>query len=326
MELPAVPQPWRYWLLLGAYGLFLLLGAAVFVGVEGPQEAALREALRGARDGFVRQHRGCLEEAGLEQLLELALEAESYGVSALGNVSEDENWDFSSALFFAASVLTTTGYGHTVPLSDGGKVFCILYTLLGLPASLLLATCLLQRLMELLSHRPVRYLHTHWGISPGHAALGHATAMGLCVLGLFILLPALCFWALENGWTFLESVYFCFISLSTIGLGDYVPGHSSHPSLRHLYKISITCYLLVGLLAMLLALETIYELRETHNLIRFFAPPRVPACPSSEDDDRLEILSCDQLGLATVCGAPPSGSQPDKEADETVTSPDSPTG
>nr|XP_014433283.1 potassium channel subfamily K member 7 [Pelodiscus sinensis] len=218
------------------------------------------------------------------------------------------------------------GYGHTVPLSDGGKVFCILSPLLGLPASLLLATCLLQPLMELLSHRPVRYLHTHWGISPGHAALGHATAMGLCVLGLFILLPALCFWALENGWTFLESVYFCFISLSTIGLGDYVPGHSSHPSLRHLYKISITCYLLVGLLAMLLALETIYELRETHNLIRFFAPPRVPACPSSEDDDRLEILSCDQLGLATVCGAPPSGSQPDKEADETVTSPDSPTG
>uniref|UniRef100_A0A674IFE0 Potassium channel subfamily K member n=1 Tax=Terrapene triunguis TaxID=2587831 RepID=A0A674IFE0_9SAUR len=326
LRLPAVPQPWRYWLLLGSYGLFLLLGTAVFVGVEAPQEAGLREALRGARAGFVRQHQSCLSEPGLERLLERVLDADSYGISALGNVSDDENWDFSSALFFAASVLTTTGYGHTVPLSDGGKVFCIFYTLLGLPATLLLATCLLQRLMGLLSHRPVQYLHTHWGISSGHAALGHAAAMGLGVLGLFILLPALCFWALENGWTFLESVYFCFISLSTIGLGDYVPGRGSPSSLRHLYKISITCYLLLGLLAMLLALETIYELREVHSLVRFFAPPRAPASPSSEDDDQMEILSRDQLGLATVCGATPSGSQADSEADGRVAPHDGPSG
>uniref|UniRef100_A0A8C8SB65 Potassium channel subfamily K member n=1 Tax=Pelusios castaneus TaxID=367368 RepID=A0A8C8SB65_9SAUR len=327
MELPAVPQPWRYWLLLGSYGLFLLLGSAVFVGVEAPREAGLREALEGARAGFVLQHQGCLAEPRLEQLLERVLDADNYGVSALGNVSEDENWDFSSALFFAASVLTTTGYGHTVPLSDGGKIFCIVYTLLGLPASLLLATCLLQQLLRLLSHRPVQYLHAHWGIPAGHAALGHATALGLSVLGLFILLPALCFWALESGWTFLESVYFCFISLSTIGLGDYVPGRGSSPSLRQLYKISITCYLLLGLLAMLLALETIYELREVHSLVRFFAPPRTSASPSSEDDDRLEILSLDQLDLATVCGPFPSGSQVEvEEVDGQAAPPDSPSG
>uniref|UniRef100_A0A8C0J9X5 Potassium channel subfamily K member n=1 Tax=Chelonoidis abingdonii TaxID=106734 RepID=A0A8C0J9X5_CHEAB len=319
-------EPWRYWLLLGAYGLFLLLGAAVFVGVEAPQEAGLREALRGARAGFVREHQGCLAEPGLEQLLQRVLDADSYGVSALGNVSDDENWDFSSALFFAASVLTTTGYGHTVPLSDGGKVFCIFYTLLGLPVTLLLATCLLQQLMGLLSHRPVRYLHTHWGISPGHAALGHAAAMGLSVLGLFILLPALCFWALENGWTFLESVYFCFISLSTIGLGDYVPGRGKIPSQSLDLHLSPTGYLLLGLLAMLLALETIYELREVHSLVRFFAPPKAPASPSNEDDDQLEILSHDQLGLATVCGATPSGSQADSEADGRAAPHDGPSG
>ncbi|XP_067400530.1 potassium channel subfamily K member 7 [Emydura macquarii macquarii] len=326
MELPAVPQPWRYWLLLGSYLLFLLLGTAIFGAVEAPREAGLREALQGARAGFVLQHRDCLAEPSLERLLEQVLDADNYGVSALGNVSEDENWDFSSALFFAASVLSTTGYGHTVPLSDGGKLFCILYTLLGLPATLLLATCLLQQLLGLLSHRPVRYLQARWGIPAGHAALGHATALGLGVLGFFILLPALCFWALESGWTFLESVYFCFISLSTIGLGDYVPGRGSSPALRHLYKISITCYLLLGLLAMLLALETIYELREVHSLVRFFAPPKTPASPSSVDDDRLEILSHDQLGLATICGHFPSESKAEDEADGQAAPPDVPSG
>lgn len=77
---------------------------------------------------------------------------------------------------------------------------------------------------------------------------------------------------------------------------------------------------------MLLALETIYELREVHSLVRFFAPTQAPASPSNEDDDRLEILSRDQLGLATVCGAPPSWSQADNEADGRVAPPDGPSG
>ncbi|XP_060116164.1 potassium channel subfamily K member 7 [Heteronotia binoei] len=297
MELAGVPRPWRYGLLLGAYLLFLLLGAGVLVALEGAPEEALRRELLDARARFLHDHRACLSAPQLQRLLERLVAADSYGVSGLGNVSGDENWEFTSALFFTASVLTTTGYGHTVPLSDGGKIFCVLYSLLGIPMTLLLLGCLLQHLLPFVSYRPVQYIHKRWGFSLARVALTHAAGLGLATLGLFILIPAVCFWALEGNWNFLESVYFCFISLSTIGLGDYVPKGSSQPSLHELYELSITCYLLVGLLAMLLALETAYRLREVRAFIHFFAPARDSP---QEDDDHVEILARDQFALATV--------------------------
>ena len=45
----------------------------------------------------------------------------------------------------------------------------------------------------------------------------------LCFLGLYIALGAFIFSKWEN-WSFTEGFYFCFITLTTIGFGDYVPG------------------------------------------------------------------------------------------------------
>ncbi|XP_077184366.1 potassium channel subfamily K member 7 [Paroedura picta] len=292
-----VRRPWRYGLLLGAYALFLLLGAGVLVALEGAPEEALRRDLRAARARFLHDHRACLAAPQLERLLERLLVASGYGVSGLGNVSGDELWEFTSALFFTASVLTTTGYGHMVPLSAGGKIFCVLYSLLGIPMTLLLLGCLLHHLLPFVSYRPVHYIHSRWGYSRNRVALAHAAGLGLATLGLFILIPAVCFWALEGNWNFLESVYFCFISLSTIGLGDYVPKGSSKPALHELYELSVTCYLLVGLLAMLLTLETAYRLQEVRAFLHFFAPA---GDSSQEDEDHVEILARDQFALATI--------------------------
>lgn len=136
-----------------------------------------------------------------------------------------------------------SGYGHTVPLSDEGKAFCIFYSLFGIPVTLFFLSVLVERIMVLITRRPVAYFHRRWAMSKSKLAAIHATCLGIIMALLILIIPAWIFTSMEKDWDFLESLYFCFISLTTIGLGDYVPGetHSKedHPH-PHLYRLAIT--------------------------------------------------------------------------------------
>ncbi|XP_051820308.1 potassium channel subfamily K member 7 [Antechinus flavipes] len=291
----------RFWLLLACYLAFVLLGSAVFMATEGPPERRLREQLLGHLAAFQEDHRGCLPPWRLEGLLEAVLQAQASGVSALGNVTGNENWDFASALFFAVSLLTTTGYGHAALLSDGGKAFCVGFAGLGLPASLVLATALCQRLLRPL-RRLLSRLAARCGLAPARVPWLQAALLGLTVATVFVLLPTLVFWSQEPGASPLDAFYFCFMSLSTIGLGDFVPGRERHPALYWLSQLALIGYLLLGLLVLLSTLETVSELREVRALVGYFSPS-----PQSSEEDQRDIVSQDALALRHC---PPPGASP----------------
>ncbi|XP_043826952.1 potassium channel subfamily K member 7 [Dromiciops gliroides] len=289
----------RYWLLLACYLAFLLLGSAVFVAIESPPERRLRAELLGHLATFQADHQDCLSPGKLEVLLEAVLRAQAYGISALGNATESENWDFASALFFAVSVLTTTGYGHTAPLSDGGKAFCVGFAGLGLPAGLVLVAVLNQQLLRPL-HCLVSWVAAHCGLAPARVPWLQAWLLGLLVGAIFVLLPALTLWSQEDTWGLLDAFYFCLMSLSTIGLGDFIPGQDRHPALYWLYQLALICYLLLGLLALLLTLETVSELKEVQTLVGFFSYSG-SECP---EEDQRDIMTQDALTLSSC--PPPS--------------------
>ncbi|XP_067877803.1 potassium channel subfamily K member 1-like [Heterodontus francisci] len=250
-----------FWMLMICFIAYALFGTFVFSALELPWEIQMRRDIDALKSKFLREHE-CLEELELDLFLQRVVTASNYGISALGNASDDRNWDLSSSLFFVSTVLTTTGYGHSVPLTNGGKTFCMLYSVLGIPVTLLLLTSFVQRLMFYVHWAPISYIHSQCGLSLHLAAWIHAIVIGSIVVSCFFLIPAAAFMALEEDWDYLESLYFCFISLSTIGLGDYVPGKSRYPSLQHLYKVGISCYLVIGLVALLVMLETFYKLQE----------------------------------------------------------------
>ncbi|MBN3272056.1 KCNK1 protein, partial [Polyodon spathula] len=187
-----------------------------------------------------------------------------------------------------------SGYGHTVPLSDGGKAFCIIYSVIGIPFTLLFLTAVVQRVMVYVTRSPVTYIHTRWGFSEQLVALVHALVLGLVTALCFFFIPASVFSSLEDDWNFLESFYFCFISLSTIGLGDYVPGEGYNQKFRQLYKVGITFYLMLGLIAMLVVLETFCELQELKRFRKIFYVKKEKA------EDRVHIIDHEHLSFSSV--------------------------
>ncbi|KAL6051149.1 hypothetical protein STEG23_007177, partial [Scotinomys teguina] len=208
-------------------------------------------------------------------------------------------------------------YGHTVPLSDGGKAFCIIYSVIGIPFTLLFLTAVVQRVTVHVTRRPVLYFHIRWGFSKQVVAIVHAVLLGFITVSCFFFIPAAVFSVLEDDWNFLESFYFCFISLSTIGLGDYVPGEGYNQKFRELYKIGITCYLLLGLIAMLVVLETFCELHELKKFRKMFYVKK------DKDEDQIHIMEHDQLSFSSITEQA-AGLKEDQKQDEPFVDPQSP--
>lgn len=126
------------------------------------------------------------------------------------------------------------------PLSAGGKAFCVVYSALGLPASLALVAVLRRRLLPVLSC-PGAWVAIRWQLAPAQAALLQAAGLGLLVACVFVVLPALVLWAVQGGCSLVEAIYFCFSSLSTIGLGDLLPGQGRglHPAIYRLGQFAL---------------------------------------------------------------------------------------
>ncbi|XP_060070044.1 uncharacterized protein LOC132550058 [Ylistrum balloti] len=68
----------------------------------------------------------------------------------------------------------------------------------------------------------------------------------IVVIG-YNLLGSLLFGLWEKGWGFITGFYFCFITLSTIGFGDVVPGHNIESWQSQEKRFICTIYLLVGM-------------------------------------------------------------------------------
>uniref|UniRef100_A0A663MWP0 Potassium two pore domain channel subfamily K member 1 n=1 Tax=Athene cunicularia TaxID=194338 RepID=A0A663MWP0_ATHCN len=225
------------------------------------------------------------------------------GIEIAGHDQPVRQWICASSLNKSLLILLMC-YGHTVPLSDGGKAFCIIYSVIGIPFTLLFLTAVVQRIIVYVTRRPVLYFHIRWGFSKQVVAIIHAIVLGFITVSCFFLIPAAIFSVLEDDWNFLESFYFCFISLSTIGLGDYVPGEGYNQKFRELFKILfhlmplliflLYSYLLLGLIAMLVVLETFCELHELKKFRKLFYVKK------DKEEDQVHIMEHDQLSFSSI--------------------------
>ncbi|XP_068854391.1 potassium channel subfamily K member 6-like [Aphelocoma coerulescens] len=213
--------------------------------------------------------------AGLVLLGVLGLRALE-GPPGTPGTPEAGEWDVASALLFIVTLLTTVGYGSVTPLSAAGKSFCAAYAALGVPATMFLLAATARRLGGPLARRPRGYLQARWGYGRRGAARAHLLGLVAAALVLLVLLPAAAFYLVEPTWTYLDAVYFCVISLCTVGFGDLVPARQARQPLRQLYQVAVAVYLLLGVTGVLLLAQTFRHVAELHGL---------PGAAAAPDDD-----------------------------------------
>ncbi|NWV09462.1 KCNK3 protein, partial [Ptilonorhynchus violaceus] len=173
---------------------YLLVGAAVFDALESGAETAERRRL---------------EAKSLERVV-LKLKPHKAGVQ----------WKFAGSFYFAITVITTIGYGHAAPSTDGGKVFCMLYALLGIPLTLVMFQSLGERINTFVRSL-LRRLKLQLGMRRPDVSMANMVAIGFLACVATLCVGAAAFSHYER-WSFFQAYYYCFITLTTIGFGDYV--------------------------------------------------------------------------------------------------------
>ncbi|CAL1574630.1 unnamed protein product [Knipowitschia caucasica] len=230
-------------LLALVYFTYLLVGAAIFQILEREAESNNRNHFQLEKLHFLANFT-CLDGPALEKFVQVILDAWEKGVNPSGNSTNPSNWDYSSSFFFAGTVVTTIGFGNLSPSTVCGQVFCVFYALFGIPLNL----AFLKQLGKCLIVHLGRMEKGMVSVVPHKRTVEVLTVVLFLLSGtlLFLIIPPLLFSYVE-GWTFGEGFYFAFITLSTIGFGDYVVGTDPDIEYISLYRSLAGVWIILAL-------------------------------------------------------------------------------
>ncbi|KAM9788701.1 potassium channel subfamily K member 13 [Neosynchiropus ocellatus] len=249
----------RFFLLAALILLYLLCGAAVFSLLEHPSELSARRLWKQQLKNFTQKHR--VHPAALTSLLRQYEEANGAGirVDALR-----PRWDFSGAFYFVATVVSTIGFGMTTPATLAGKIFLIFYGLIGCAATILFFNLFLERIITMLAYI-MRWCHERRLRCVGEGAESNREEPSeeddslegwkpsvyyvMLILVLASIVIACCastlYSSMEN-WSYVDSLYFCFVAFSTIGFGDLVSSQRLRYESQEAYRVCNCLFILMG--------------------------------------------------------------------------------
>ncbi|XP_061671209.1 potassium channel subfamily K member 9 [Syngnathoides biaculeatus] len=215
---------------------YLLVGAAVFDALESDFEMREKEQLEAEERRL--QGKYNISEDDYRKLETIIMEAEPHRAGV--------QWKFAGSFYFAITVITTIGYGHAAPGTDAGKAFCMFYAVLGIPLTLVMFQSLGERMNTFVKYL-LKRIKKCCGMS-----ITDVSMENMVTVGFFSCIGTLCIGAAAfshyEDWSFFQSYYYCFITLTTIGFGDFVALQKNRAlQKKPLYVAFSFMYILVGL-------------------------------------------------------------------------------
>eukprot|EP00929_Paragymnodinium_shiwhaense_P027066 TRINITY_DN15973_c0_g1_i1.p1 TRINITY_DN15973_c0_g1~~TRINITY_DN15973_c0_g1_i1.p1 ORF type:complete len:291 (-),score=75.34 TRINITY_DN15973_c0_g1_i1:250-1122(-) len=218
-------------------GIFYTLGVIVFVRFERPAElerTAQNRRLYEEMQALYSFHH--CEDPAFQQLSFCEKQAEfSVTLKAYfnqhGNSMEDrQQWTFIGTVFFLTHLATTIGYGSSYPQTPEGQFATIFFALGGIPVMgyTLMQVARLNVRVSLLLLRKAGAVEK----------VGYREQIGvLWGLLLVLLFGGAAVYAWLEPWTYLQCIYFCFVTLSTVGFGDFLPSTAGSQAFSIFYMI-----------------------------------------------------------------------------------------
>ncbi|KAM4772051.1 potassium channel subfamily K member 5 [Rhinophrynus dorsalis] len=229
-------------ILTSAIIFYLSIGAAIFQVLEEPNLKQATKLYKSSKVEILAKHT-CLTPKDLEEILETVSNAAGQGVTITGNTTFN-NWNWPNAVIFAATVITTIGYGNIAPKTPAGRLFCIFYGLFGVPLCLTWISALgkffggrAKRLGQFLTKR---------GVTLRKAQITCTAIFIFWGVLIHLVIPPFIFMKIE-GWDYIEGLYFSFITITTIGFGDYVAGVNPKIEYNVLYRYFVEIWIYLGL-------------------------------------------------------------------------------
>ncbi|XP_068576418.1 potassium channel subfamily K member 15-like [Cebidichthys violaceus] len=215
---------------------YLLIGAAVFDALESDSESSRKRALEQKLNGLKKKFGFTEEDYGAIERLVLQSEPHRAG----------RQWKLAGSFYFAITVITTIGYGHAAPRTDAGKAFCMFYAVLGIPLTLVMFQSLGERINTVVRYL-LRRAKRGLGLRKTEVSMGNMVLVGLLSCMSTLGIGAAAFSHFED-WTFFNAYYYCFVTLTTIGFGDFVALQKTNAlQKRPPYVAFSFMYILVGL-------------------------------------------------------------------------------
>ncbi|XP_073342355.1 potassium channel subfamily K member 10 [Pagrus major] len=231
--------------LLTGVVLYLVMGALVFRTLEASNEDFALKQLLATKDTFLK-NKSCVTELEFKNLVKGVVSAMDAGLDVNSLPANfTSRWDLVSAFFFCGTIITTIGFGNLSPRTWYGQLFCVCYALVGIPMFGILLAGVGDHMGTVL-RRAVAKIETLFlkrKVRPTTVRVISAVLSILIGCLIFLAVPTVVFWKVES-WTFLESLYFVVITLTTVGFGDYVPGRG-HESM--LFKLLVLLWIVFGL-------------------------------------------------------------------------------
>ncbi|KAJ8341010.1 hypothetical protein SKAU_G00333010 [Synaphobranchus kaupii] len=252
-------------LLLGLlYLVYVLTGGAVFWTLEsGPMELEL-QSIREEVAKLQRQM-PCLNQEAIVKVAEVRggvlHKASSNGLSLRDNNTLGV-WKFTSSAVFAATVVTTIGYGNISPSTTTGQIFCVFFALFGIPLNVVVLNKI-GKYMLVIARMVSDFIEKKINRKRGIGVFIHLISFISGVL-VFFVVPMMVF-KVHEGWTASQAIYYCFITLSTIGFGDYVADDNPDRVYPDWYGPLMGVWIFFGLAWLSLLINHSIEILETVN-------------------------------------------------------------